>query len=56
LNKLRITDYRNGQCLSPEPPLRFAMVLYYLLWNYRCRGDATAAGAEALRTVTQKER
>jgi hypothetical protein len=23
------------------------MVLYYLLWNYRSRGDATAAGAEA---------
>jgi hypothetical protein len=27
------------------------MVLYYLLWNYRSRGDATAAGAEALRAV-----
>ena len=40
----------------PEPPLRFAIVLYYLLWNYRSRGDATAAGAEALRAVAQKER
>jgi hypothetical protein len=27
------------------------MVLYYLLWNYRSRGDATAAGAEALRAA-----
>jgi len=27
------------------------MVLYYRLWNYRSRGDATAAGAEALRAV-----
>jgi len=32
------------------------MVLYYLLWNYRHRRDATAAGAEALRAVAQKER
>ena len=38
----------------PELPLRFAMVLYYLLWNYRYRGDATAAGAEALRAVAPK--
>jgi hypothetical protein len=28
----------------PEPPLRFVIVLYYLLWNYRPGGDATAAG------------
>jgi len=28
--------------------------LYYLLWNYRSRGDATAAGAEALRAVAPK--
>jgi len=41
---------------DPEPPLRFAMVLYYLLWNYRSRGDATTAGAEASHAVTQKER
>ena len=40
----------------PDPPLRFAIVLYYLLWNYRSRGDATAAGAEALRAATQKGR
>jgi hypothetical protein len=32
------------------------MVLYYLLWNYRSRGGATAAGAEALRAAAQKER
>jgi len=29
--------------VPPEPPLRFAMVLYYLLWN-SSRGDVTAAG------------
>ena len=38
----------------PEPPLRYAMVLYYLLRNYRSRGDATAAGAKALRAVAPK--
>ncbi len=38
----------------PEPPLRYAMVLYYLLWNYRSRGDATAAGAKALCAVAPK--
>ena len=38
----------------PEPSLRFAMVLYYLFWNYRSRGDATGAGAEALRAVALK--
>ncbi len=37
-----------------ELPLRFAMVLYYLLWNYRSRRDVTATGAEALRAVTHK--
>ena len=36
----------------PEPPLRFAVVLYYLL----PAGDATAARGEALRAVAQKER
>jgi len=40
----------------PETPLRFAMVLNYLLWNYRSRVDATAAGAEKLCAVAQKER
>jgi len=40
----------------PEPPLRFAIVSYYLLWNYRSRGGATAAGAEALHAVAPKER
>jgi len=29
-------------------------VLYYLLWNYRYRGGATAAGAEALRAVVPR--
>jgi hypothetical protein len=28
--------------------------LYYLLWNYRSRGDAIAAGAEALRAAAPK--
>ncbi len=45
-----------GPCLYPEPSPCFAMVLYYLLWNYRSREDATATGAEALRAVAQKER
>ncbi len=40
--------------VPPEPPLRSSMVLYYLLWNYRSRGGATAAGAEALRAVAPK--
>ena len=39
----------------PEPPC-FTIVLYYLLWSYRCGWDATAAGAEALHAVTPKER
>ena len=33
----------------PEPPLRFAMVLYHLLWNCRPRGDARVV--EALRAT-----
>jgi len=37
-----------GAC-PPELPLRFAMVLYYLLWNYRKSGDATAAGTSQWR-------
>ncbi len=40
----------------PEPPLCFAMVSYYLHWNYRSRGDATGAEAVASRAVAQKER
>ena len=40
--------------VPPNPPLRFAIVLYYLRWNYRSRGDATAAGAEVLRAVAPK--
>ncbi len=38
----------------PNRPLRYAMVLYYLLGNYRFREDATAAGAKALRAVAPK--
>jgi hypothetical protein len=30
--------------------------LYYLLWNYRYRGDTKAVGAEVLRAVDLKER
>ena len=45
-----------GCACFPEPPLCFAMVLYYLLGNYFSRGNGTAAGAEALRAVAQKER
>ena len=36
--------------VPPEPPLRFAMVLYYLLWN-SSRGDDTAAGANPTGTL-----
>ena len=42
--------------VRPEPPLRFAIVSYYLLWSYRSSGGATAAGAEALHAVVPKER
>ncbi len=30
-NKLEITCYQRGWCLSPEPLLHFAMVLFYIL-------------------------
>ncbi len=30
------------------------MVLYYLLWNYHSRRDATTVGATALRDVTPR--
>ena len=51
---MQITYFGGDSACPPEPPLRFGMVLYYLLWNYRFRGDATAAGAEALRAVAPK--
>ena len=35
-------------------PLRFAIVVYNLLRNYRSGGDATAAGAEVLRAVAPR--
>ncbi len=42
--------------VPPELPLHFAMVSYYLLWNYRPRGvPAIAAGAEELRAVSLRE-
>ncbi len=28
----------------PEPPLRFAIVSYYLLWNYRSKGCHSGGG------------
>jgi hypothetical protein len=31
-------------------------VSYYLLWNYRSKGDAQAAGPEALHAIAPKER
>ncbi len=40
----QIANHLLSEGKVPVPPLRFAMVLYYLLWNYRSRGDATAAG------------
>ena len=40
--------------VPPNRPCAFAIVLYYLVWNYHFRGDATAAGAEALRAVAPK--
>jgi len=46
--------YGGDSACPPEPPLRFAMVLHYLLWNYRSRGNATAAGAEASCAVASK--
>ncbi len=55
-NKLQSTYLRRGHACPPEPPLRFAMVSYYLLWGYRSSWGATAAGAEALHAVATKER
>jgi len=46
--------FTEGTVPLPEPPLRFAIVLYYFLWSYRSRGGATAAGAEALHAVAPK--
>jgi len=34
-----------------RPPLRFAMMLYYLLGGYRYGGDAVTAGAESERSI-----
>ncbi len=43
--------YGGGSACSPELPLCFAIVSYYLLWSYQ---GATAAGAEALHTVAPR--
>jgi len=40
--------------VPPNCPLRFAIVLHYLLWNYHSRGGATAVGAEASCAVASK--
>jgi hypothetical protein len=40
--------------VPPDRPLSYVMVLYYFLWNYRSRGDATASGAKALCAVAPK--
>ena len=40
--------------VPPEPPLRFAIVSYYLLRVIAPVGCATAAGAEALHAVDPK--
>ncbi len=47
-------NYRRDSACPPEPPLRFVMVVHYLLWNYRSRGDALAAGAVALHAIAPK--
>jgi len=42
---LRLAYYRIGQYQSPpEPPLRFAIVLYYLLGNYRSEKGQSGGG------------
>ena len=35
----------------PEPPLRFAMMLYYLLWNYRSTGGCHSGEGGGLGAV-----
>jgi len=55
-NKLLITYYRRGQCLSRRTAPALCDRVVYLLWNYRPREDATVAGAEAIRAVALKER
>ncbi len=52
----KVLIYGGDSACPPEPPLRFVMGLYYLLRNFRSRGNATAAGAEALCAEAQKER
>ncbi len=38
----------------PEPPLRFTMVLYYLLWNYRSKGMPKRRGRRHYVPETKK--
>jgi hypothetical protein len=47
-------DYGGDSACSPKPPLRFAIVSYYLLWSGSLLGAATAAGSEALPATAQK--
>ena len=54
-NKLRILIIGEDSACLPEPPLRYVIVVYYLLVDCRSRGDATPAGAEELCAVAQKE-
>jgi hypothetical protein len=46
--------YGGDSAYPPEPPLRVAIVLYYLPGSYRFRVGATAAGAEAFHAVAPK--
>jgi len=48
--------YGEDNACPPEPPLRFAIVSYYLLWSYRPRGVPQRRGAEALHAVAPRER
>jgi len=36
--------YGGDSACPPEPPLRFAIVLYYLIWSYRSRGCHSGGG------------
>ena len=45
-----------GQCLSPEPPLRFCDYIVLPSLELSLQRDTTATGAEALRAVAKEER
>jgi hypothetical protein len=48
--------YGGDSAYPPEPPLRFAIVSYYLPGNYRFRVVPQRQGAKALYAVAPKER